>query len=137
MKNNFKILSIIFSFGFFISSCNEKSATNNLNSSVDSTKEKNAVAALINDYKMATEKLDTTGTAKLFSHNAQVIETGSREGNYLNYEQNHIGAEFKEFQSFAYNNYELEISIQYPMAIAIESYGYEIKTKEGVAVRKI
>lgn len=118
------ILSIL-----FITACSKK-----VNDQVDIDKEKQNVIAVLNQYKTAVEKLDTTGTAKLFMTESKIFESGSYEGNYKKYETEHIGPEFSEFLTFKYYNYEAHVTIDMPYAFADETYNYEILVKEDSTV---
>ena len=60
-----------------------------------SAQSEEAVKAILSAYKNANEKLDTTGTGKLFVKNSTVVESGSLEGNYQNYVQHHLGPDRK------------------------------------------
>ena len=45
-------------------------------------KEADAAKAVLKQYKDAVEKLDVTGTEKLFTVDSKIFESGGSEGNY-------------------------------------------------------
>lgn len=98
--------------------------------------DEDGVKATLAAYKNAIEKLDTTGTAKLFAKNSIIVESGSIEGSYQTYINHHLGPELKEFKSFKFNNYKVDVQVMEAMAIATESYEYEIIAKKDGAVYK-
>ncbi len=63
-------------------------------------KEVESVKSVLKKYSNAVEKLDVTGTEKLFTANSKVFESGGSEGTYTHYLEHHLGPEFKEFKSF-------------------------------------
>jgi uncharacterized protein (TIGR02246 family) len=88
-----------------------------------------AVRAVLKQYQQAVEKLDTTGTDRLFAPQSQVFESGSAEGSYRHYARHHLGPELKEFRSFTYDNYKVSVQVDGPYAFATETYGYTIGLK--------
>jgi ketosteroid isomerase-like protein len=95
-----------------------------------------AVKATLSTYKNAIEKLDTTGTGKLFVKKSIVVESGSIEGSYQDYVHHHLGPELKDFKSFKFNNYKVDVQLISNVAVAIESYEYEIVARKDGAVYK-
>ena len=89
-----------------------------------------AVRQVLGRYQQAVEKLDTTGTDRLFAPNSVVLETGSKEGTYRHYAAHHLGPELKEFSSFKYGDYEVEVTVDGPYAFAVETYTYTIGLKK-------
>ena len=89
-----------------------------------------AVRAVLRQYQQAVEKLDTTGTDRLFAPNSVVLETGSKEGTYRHYAQHHLAPELKEFSSFTYGDYKADVSVDGPYAFATETYTYTIGLKK-------
>lgn len=85
-----------------------------------------SVKAVLKDYREATEKLNPTGTEKLFTTDSKVFESGGSEGTYAHYLEHHLGPEFKEFKSFKFNNYKVEIVVDGNYAFATETYSYVI-----------
>ena len=89
-----------------------------------------AVRAVLKQYQQAVQKLDTTGTTRLFVANSVVLESGSREGTYAHYRDHHLGPELKEFSSFTYSDYKVDVTVDGPYAFATESYTYTIGLKK-------
>ena len=90
-----------------------------------------AVRAVLQQYQQAVQKLDTTGTTRLFVANSVVLESGSHEGTYAHYRDHHLGPELKEFSSFTYSDYKADVTVDGPYAFATESYTYTIGPKRG------
>lgn len=90
-----------------------------------------AVRTVLKQYQQAVEKLDTTGTDRLFAPQSQVFESGSAEGSYRHYARHHLGPELKEFSSFTYDNYKATVQVDGAYAFATETYGYTIGLKKG------
>jgi ketosteroid isomerase-like protein len=89
-----------------------------------------AVRQVLGRYQQAVEKLDTTGTDRLFAPNSVVLETGSKEGTYRHYAAHHLAPELKEFSSFKYGDYEVDVTVDGPYAFATETYTYTIGLKK-------
>ncbi len=89
-------------------------------------KEADAAKAVLNQYKVAVEKLDVTGTEKLFTTDSKIFESGGSEGNYAHYLEHHLGPEFKEFKSFKYSDYKVDVKVDGNYAFATETYNYVI-----------
>jgi uncharacterized protein (TIGR02246 family) len=89
-----------------------------------------AVRQVLARYQQAVEKLDTTGTDRLFAPNSVVLETGSKEGAYRHYAGHHLAPELKEFSSFKYGDYEVDVTVDGPYAFAVETYTYTIGLKK-------
>lgn len=95
------------------------------------------VKAVLTEYNSALEKLDVTGTKNLFSTNSRIYESGSSEGNYEYYLEHHLTPEFKEFKSFKFSNYKVEIQVDGNYAFASETYNYTIiVAKENTEVNR-
>lgn len=90
-----------------------------------------AVRAVLSQYKSAIERLDATGTERLFAADSAIFETGGVEGNYANYLAHHLGPELKAFKSFAFSDYKVDVRLEMPIALATESYNYRIETTKG------
>ena len=90
------------------------------------TNDAEAAKAVLKQYKDAIEKLDVTGTEKLFTADSKIYESGGSEGAYAHYLEHHLGPEFKEFKSFKYIDYKVEIQIDGKYAFATETYNYII-----------
>lgn len=85
-------------------------------------------------YKKAIEKLDTTGTGRLFLAKSIVIESGNIEGRYRDYQVHHLGPELGDFKSFAYSDYNADVVVDLPYAFATETYKYTIVLKKDNSV---
>lgn len=96
-----------------------------------------AVKQVLAQYKAAIERLDATGTEQLFAKDSAVFETGGAEGTYANYLSHHLGPELKEFKSFRFSDYKVDVRIEGSVAIASESYKYRIETKDGTVAERL
>lgn len=67
---------------------------------------------MLKQYHNAVEKLDVTGTEKLFTAGSKIDESGGSEGNYAHYLEYYLASELKEFTSFKLIDYKLEVQIQ-------------------------
>ncbi len=90
-----------------------------------------AVRAVLKDYQSAIEKLDATGTERLFAVDSAIFESGGIEGNYANYLAHHLTPELGEFKSFKFSDYKVDVRLEGPIAIATESYNYRIEATSG------
>ena len=96
-----------------------------------------AVRAVLAQYHSALERLDATGTEKLFAPDSAIFETGGREGTYANYLAHHLGPELAEFKSFTFSDYKVDVRLEGPLALATESYKYRIETKDGTIAERL
>lgn len=96
-----------------------------------------AVRSVLSQYKSAIERLDATGTERLFSADSAIFETGGVEGTYANYLAHHLGPELKEFKSFRFSDYKVDVRLEGPVALATESYKYRIETNKGEVVERL
>ena len=96
-----------------------------------------AVEAVLSQYKNAIEKLDAAGTEQLFTTDAQVFETGSAEGTYATYLAHHLGPELRQFKSFRFSDYKVDVRFEGPVALATETYRYRIEPKTGEAAERL
>ena len=94
--------------------------------SFSQNKEIEAVKSVLKKYSNAVEKLDVSGTENLFTTDSQIFESGGSEGNYEHYLEHHLIPEFKDFTSFKYNNYNVEVQVDGKYAFATETYNYTI-----------
>ena len=94
--------------------------------SYSQTKDVEAVKTVLKQYNAAIEKLDVTGTEKLFTKDSKIFESGGSEGTYAHYLEHHLGPEFKEFSSFKFNDYKAEVKVDGKYAFTTETYGYTI-----------
>ncbi|RAK62634.1 MULTISPECIES: YybH family protein [Hymenobacter] len=89
-----------------------------------------AVRSVLTKYQQAVQKLDTTGTARLFTANSQVFESGGVEGSYRHYAEHHLAPELKEFSAFTFSDYKAAVQVDGPYAFATETYTYTINLKK-------
>ena len=85
-----------------------------------------AVKQVLNSYKKAIEKLDTTGIGNLFVKNSRVYEGGSDEGSIQTYLGHHLAPELKDFKSFTYSDYKVDAVVNSNYAYTTETYIYTI-----------
>ena len=90
------------------------------------SKDAEAVKAVLKQYNAAIEKLDVTGTEKLFTVDSKIFESGGSEGTYAHYLEHHLGPEFKEFIAFKFSDYKADVQVDGKYAFATETYGYTI-----------
>ena len=96
-----------------------------------------AVKAVLKQYSNAVEKLDVTGTEKLFTTDSKIYESGGSEGTYAHYLEHHLGPEFKEFKTFTYSNYKVEVQVDGKYAFATETYNYAlILAKDNTEIKR-
>ena len=98
------------------------------------TAEAAAVRAVLAQYHAAIERLDATGTERLFAPDSAIFETGGVEGTYANYLGHHLGPELKHFKSFKFSDYKVDVRFEGPVALTTETYKYRIETKDGTIV---
>lgn len=96
-----------------------------------------AVKAVLSAYKSSIERLDATGTERLFAADSQIFETGGIEGNYQNYLAKHLGPELGHFKSFKFSDYKVDVRFEGPVAVATESYKYRIETSSGEIAERL
>lgn len=89
-------------------------------------KDEAAVKAVLKQYNSAVEKLDASGTEKLFTADSKIFESGGSEGSYTHYMEHHLAPEMNEFKSFTFSNYKVEVTIDGNYAFATETYNYTI-----------
>ena len=100
--------------------------------------ERAAVQAVLSQYKGAIERLDARGTEQLFIADSAIFETGGTEGTYANYLAHHLGPELREFKSFKFSDYKVDVHLLGPAAaLAVETYKYRIETKSGEVVERL
>lgn len=95
------------------------------------------VAAVLSAYKSAVERLDITGTDQLFAPDAVVVESGKVEGNFAAYRDHHLGPELKEFKSFTFGDYNADIRLEGPIAVATETYTYRVVLKSDEVIERL
>lgn len=99
--------------------------------------ERQAVEAVLSQYKAAIERLDAKGTEEFFTADSQIFETGGSEGSYSNYLAHHLGPELGHFRSFKFSDYKVDVRFEGPLALATETYRYRIEPKSGEAAERL
>lgn len=99
--------------------------------------DRQAVEAVLAQYKGAIERLDATGTEQLFTADSQIFETGGVEGTYANYLAHHLGPELGHFKSFKFSDYKVDVRFEGPVALATETYRYRIEPKSGDVAERL
>jgi uncharacterized protein (TIGR02246 family) len=95
-----------------------------------------AVRSVLSQYNAAIERLDATGTERLFTADSTVFETGGVEGSYTNYLAKHLGPELGHFKSFKFSDYKLDVRFEGPVALATETYTYRVEPKTGAVAQR-
>ena len=90
------------------------------------TGNKEAVKKVLSSYKNAIEKLDTTGVVNLFVKDSKVFEQAKDEGTIGHYLEYHLGPELKDFKSFTFSDYKVDITVTGEYAFSTETYIYTI-----------
>lgn len=85
-----------------------------------------AVKAVLKQYNSAIEKLDVSGTEKLFTADSKIFESGGIEGTYAHYLEHHLMPELKEFKSFRFSDYKVDAQVDGNYAFTTETYNYII-----------
>lgn len=99
--------------------------------------DRDGAAEVLASYKAAVERLDITGVEKLFATDAIVIESGKVEGTFGAYRDHHLGPELKEFKSFSFGDYKVDIRLEGPIAVATETYTYRIVSKSDEVIERL
>ncbi len=94
-----------------------------------------AIKQLLNSYKTSIENLDTSGISRLFTNNSKVIEQGKDEGTISHYLAHHLGPELKDFKSFKFSNYKIDVKLNGSYAYTTESYTYTIILKDDKEIK--
>ena len=90
------------------------------------SKDADEIRLVLKQYNEAVGKLDVTGTEKLFIADSKIFESGGSEGNYAHYLEHHLTPELKEFKSFTYSDYKVEVQVDGIYAFTAETYNYVI-----------
>ena len=90
------------------------------------TGDKESVKKVLNRYKQAIEKLDTTGVVNLFVKDSKVFEQAKDEGTIGHYLEHHLGPELKDFKSFTFSDYKVDVTVTGEYAFSTETYIYTI-----------
>ncbi len=99
-------------------------------------KEAEAVKTVLDSYKKAIEKLDTSGIGILFTKDAKVYEQASNEGTIGHYLEHHLGPELKAFKSLTFSDYKVDVVIAGDHAFSTETYIYTIVLQKDGASSK-
>ncbi len=94
-----------------------------------------AVKQTLDNYKQKIESLDTSGVAQLFVADSKVIEQAKDEGTISHYLEHHLGPELKDFKSFKFSNYKVDVQLNGGYAYSTESYIYTITLKEDKEIK--
>ena len=98
--------------------------------------DKEVVKKVLDNYKKAIEKLDTTGVVNLFVKDSKVFEQAKDEGTIGNYLGHHLGPELKEFKSFTFSDYKVDVTVAGEYAFSTETYIYTIiLAKDGSTIK--
>ena len=89
-------------------------------------KDTETVKAVLKQYNTAIEKLDVTGTEKLFTSDSKIYESGGNEGSYAHYLEHHLAPEMKAFKSFTFSDYKVAVTVSGEYAFSTETYNYTI-----------
>jgi uncharacterized protein (TIGR02246 family) len=90
------------------------------------SKDADSIKSVLKQYNTAVGNLDVAGTEKLFTADSKIYESGDREGNYAHYLEHHLIPELKEFKSFTFSDYKIEVQVDGNYAFATETYNYTI-----------
>ncbi len=99
------------------------------------TSDSASIKQTLNAYKTKIESLDTNGVAKLFVANSRVVEQGKDEGTISHYLEHHLGPELKDFKSFKFSNYKVDVNVIGNYAYTTESYTYTITLKDDKEIK--
>lgn len=100
------------------------------------TGDKEAVKKVLDNYKKAIEKLDTTGVVNLFVKDSKVYEQAKDEGTIGHYLEHHLAPELKAFKSFTFSDYKVDVTITGEYAFSTETYIYIIVlAKDGSIIK--
>lgn len=97
-----------------------------------------AVKSVLSAYKAAIERLDASGTERLFTDDSMMFETGGSEGTYAKYLSHHLAPELKKFRSFRFSDPTVSVRLIGPAtALASETYKYRIETAQGEVAERL
>ncbi len=101
------------------------------------SRDSEAVKDVLKQYYSAIQKLDLTGTEKLFTKDSQIFESGGSEGTYDHYLEHHLIPEFKDFTSFKYSDYNVDVIVDGKYAFTTETYTYTLViTKDNSEIKR-
>ena len=99
-------------------------------------KDEETVRSVLKLYNSAVEKLDVTGTEKLFTADSKIYESGGSEGSYAHYMEHHLAPELKEFKSFNFSDYKVDVTVSDEYAFSTETYIYTlVLAKDGKEIK--
>ena len=97
-----------------------------LSGCVSAQTDEETVKEVMWSYNQGIEALSTDGLSDLFAEDSQVFESGGSEGTFQHYLEHHLGPELKEFKSFKFSDYDIEVTLDPPYAFITETYNYAI-----------
>lgn len=95
-----------------------------------------AVTQVLSQYRTAIERLDASGTERLFAEDSRIFENGGVEGSYANYLAHHLGPELAHFTAFRFADVDVDIRFEGPVALATETYTFRIERHEGEPIER-
>ena len=102
----------------------------------DRSADEAAVIAVLGQYRAAIERLDASGTERLFAPDSQIFENGGVEGSYANYLAHHLGPELGHFTAFRFSGVNVDVRFEGPVALATETYTYRIERHQGEPIER-
>ena len=81
-------------------------------------------------YRDALQALDVSAAGRLFTADAQIVESGKVEGTWNEYLAHHLGPELGEFSSFTFDDYKANVRRLGDHAWGVETYTYRIVLKD-------
>lgn len=103
----------------------------------DRSSDLRAVTSVLATYQAAIGRLDARGTERLFAPDSQIFESGGAEGTYAEYLAHHLTPELREFRSFSFSDYRIDIRFIGPVALATETYRFRIVPVSGEPVERL
>lgn len=122
-----KITFLVLSLAFLFSCGNNEKTTSSDSRNVDIKKEKKSVEEVLKEYKKALESMHLNQTDDFFSKDSEIFESGGVEGSHNQYLEHHLRPEFKDFSSFRFTNYFVDVRMAYPYAFTTETYNYSVE----------
>jgi len=95
-----------------------------------------AISQVLADYRGAIERLNASGTERLFVTDSAIFENGGVEGNYANYLAHHLGPELGHFRSFRFTDHRLDLWCEGTLGVATETYNYRIERSQGDPIER-
>jgi len=97
--------------------------------------DKTVIQNVLNRYRLAIEKIDTTDIRFLFQKDAKIYEQGSDEGHIAHYLSNHLIPELKLFKSIRFTDITQDVLVSGIYAFVTETYTYTIVLKDAKTVK--